>query len=737
MSHNNVFLNSKYASGFSPQVIPGLTLWLDAADRSTLTLSGSNITQWRDKSPNAFTVSNNGSNPPGTVLGAQFNNLPVVSFPSNSQMNVTMAIPNSNSRSLFYVARASSAGSSFVMPLGSLSTNGNESYFIPNATSTNFNALDRQGVITTCSFTYTGGSTQDTVFMLGAVAGTAGTINGNTQSITTSAPNFATASITYTISRSLYTRTWELGEMILFNVNLDTAQRQQVEAYLAWKWGLVGNLPTAHPYKTARLFTRPFNPLDIAGCQFWIDAADARTVTLSGNTVTGVADKSGNGRNLSNGNIFTYNQTLFNGKYPSFYNSSTGGLLGLNSSVSLAQPLTIFAMAQSETPNNTFAHIADSLNSGSRVVLYFWNSNSSFRTRLFAGGEIEDLSGPMTFVNSYVANTTASQIYINGALRTSGDIGSGALSGLVIASRFTTTEQSWRGHLCEVLIYSSVLSSSDRQQVENYLAEKWGLRSSLSTSNALRLYESLSPVFNPTLISNCSLWLDVADRSSLTLSGSSITGIVDKSGSGISVSVSTSRPTLNSSFANGLSAANFTGSQWFRGNFSSTYGGSNLAMFAVASVNSATTTNGRLLSLSTTGAFDVLSTNINILRPSGTQGVAVFRGSVYSTASVSGYNTPFMMANVVDGASTTIHINGALGASNASSGSFSINNFGVAYLADYGGTADTAYWIGNISEVIFYLGAITPQTRQRIEAYLSKKWNIALPTTHPYYTIPV
>jgi hypothetical protein len=160
-------------------------------------------------------------------------------------------------------------------------------------------------------------------------------------------------------------------------------------------------------------------------------------------------------------------------------------------------------------------------------------------------------------------------------------------------------------------------------------------------------------------------------------------------------------------------------------------------MFTVASVNSATSTNGRLLSLATAGAFDVFSTNAGILRPGGTQGVAILRAAVFGTSSVSGYNTPFIMANVYDGASVTIHINGASGSSNASSGSFSINSFGVAYLADYGGTDDTAYWIGNISEVIFYLGAITPQIRQRIEAYLSRKWKITLPTTHPYYSTPV
>jgi hypothetical protein len=28
-------------------------------------------------------------------------------------------------------------------------------------------------------------------------------------------------------------------------------QQQQVEGYLAWKWGLVGNLPATHPFKNA------------------------------------------------------------------------------------------------------------------------------------------------------------------------------------------------------------------------------------------------------------------------------------------------------------------------------------------------------------------------------------------------------------------------------------------------------------------------------------------------------
>jgi hypothetical protein len=38
------------STGFNPKSISGLALWLDASDVSTITLNGSNVSQWRDKS---------------------------------------------------------------------------------------------------------------------------------------------------------------------------------------------------------------------------------------------------------------------------------------------------------------------------------------------------------------------------------------------------------------------------------------------------------------------------------------------------------------------------------------------------------------------------------------------------------------------------------------------------------------------------------------------------------------
>jgi hypothetical protein len=40
-------------------------------------------------------------------------------------------------------------------------------------------------------------------------------------------------------------------EIVIYGTALSPSQIQQVEGYLAWKWGLVQNLPAAHPYKKA------------------------------------------------------------------------------------------------------------------------------------------------------------------------------------------------------------------------------------------------------------------------------------------------------------------------------------------------------------------------------------------------------------------------------------------------------------------------------------------------------
>ena len=50
------------------------------------------------------------------------------------------------------------------------------------------------------------------------------------------------------------TRGWrgKMGEIIMLQSEPTLADRQKIEGYLAWKWGLNANLPADHPYKNER-----------------------------------------------------------------------------------------------------------------------------------------------------------------------------------------------------------------------------------------------------------------------------------------------------------------------------------------------------------------------------------------------------------------------------------------------------------------------------------------------------
>jgi hypothetical protein len=45
--------------------------------------------------------------------------------------------------------------------------------------------------------------------------------------------------------------TYQIYELLLYDSYLTQTDQQKVEGYLAWKWGMQGNLPSDHPYKNA------------------------------------------------------------------------------------------------------------------------------------------------------------------------------------------------------------------------------------------------------------------------------------------------------------------------------------------------------------------------------------------------------------------------------------------------------------------------------------------------------
>jgi hypothetical protein len=55
----------------------------------------------------------------------------------------------------------------------------------------------------------------------------------------------------------------------------------------------------------------------------------------------------------------------------------------------------------------------------------------------------------------------------------------------------------YAGTMCEVLVYSSILSTTDRQSIEGYLAWKWGFNSSLPPSHPY--YSVQGPIYTPVI----------------------------------------------------------------------------------------------------------------------------------------------------------------------------------------------------------------------------------------------
>ena len=48
-----------------------------------------------------------------------------------------------------------------------------------------------------------------------------------------------------------YATNGQIAEYVGYSYPLGSFQQQQIEGYLAWKWGLQGSLPASHPFKNA------------------------------------------------------------------------------------------------------------------------------------------------------------------------------------------------------------------------------------------------------------------------------------------------------------------------------------------------------------------------------------------------------------------------------------------------------------------------------------------------------
>jgi hypothetical protein len=215
-------------------------------------------------------------------------------------------------------------------------------------------------------------------------------------------------------------------------------------------------------------------PLSISGLAGWWDASDASTFTYSsGSVVSQWNDKSGNARHASQSTVA--NQPVRNGTQNG---QATVVFDGTNDylatpSFTLAQPLTMIVACNMDASANTHNLISSI---GGSLQLY----QPSVATQMgMYAGSVTGVGGLSTYApHVWVAefNSATSKLYQNGADKGTVDPGTlGTTTGVYIgAERGLSGGWGMKGPIFEVLLYNRVLTTTERQQIEMYLKQKWG-----------------------------------------------------------------------------------------------------------------------------------------------------------------------------------------------------------------------------------------------------------------------
>ena len=512
-------------SFFSPTQISGCQLWLDAADQNTLTLSGTRVTQWRDKSGNGtiMTVST------GTPSLTNFNGLSSIYFNGSSRLqslNYTRLAGASNIN-WFVVANIVNVNLNYGLLIGTLYSSNffsqNTLYVHSNTLLNFFRRVAGSGATSLSTAlsagAFIGGSSVNFTNGVHTVARN-GTVNtgtgGPTGTQDSTAVNLYIGNDNYPGDAFI---TGTISECLLYTSNLTISQRQQIEGYLAWKWGLQGSLPANHPFKNSPippLLNPPrslvaikssvWQPTQISGCQLWLDAADRNTVTLSGTNVTQWGDKSGTNQNAIQ-NV--------NGRYPSYTRQingnpvitmSSSGTTMFVSNFTVTQPPTVIVVWQkfgTSGANMFFIEQGPNLNTspGFYISSGNWDAfgvRSASSHQQFYDTNLPTQSGGInnsfnttgtTFL--YVGQVSPNLWRLNGSSRnTTTTVNSGSPSGALTAQLNINSrnQSSVFGNIlyCEIIIYNGNIALQNIQQIEGYLAWKWGLQGNLPATHPFK-----------------------------------------------------------------------------------------------------------------------------------------------------------------------------------------------------------------------------------------------------------
>ena len=459
-------------------------LWLDAADPSTITLNGSTVSQWRDKSGNGNHANQAvAANQPEIGVFTQ-NGLSLITVRNRAKF---MSVTNSPNMLMGFgvVNIRNTTSLSDILVIGSTSSNTHEFFIRNGAPQISFDGLgSTKGKYNIDGGAFSGFAEDHTASSLGCH------IWGGVFESSNSLNNIISRSGGVPVS-SIGA---DVGEILWFSSELSNTDRQKLEGYLAWKWGTVANLPSNHPYRydgTLFGYSRLWTPAEISTA-LWLDAADDSTITLNGSTVSQWRDKSRNGRHVNQPTASkqpTYTLAGQNGLNVLSFDGNQRSLFASSSTINLLQPFSRFFAGQFLVKNNQSV-VLDSDTNNTQCVFYNGEVGTSW---VVANGIAPNFSsysyGTRDFLNHqhfHIVNGAESYWGLDGS-NPAGPLngGPGTQAGIRIGHVRTELSPSYafNGRVFEIVLVSGIINTQDRQKLEGYLAWKWGTVASLPSNH--------------------------------------------------------------------------------------------------------------------------------------------------------------------------------------------------------------------------------------------------------------
>lgn len=225
-----------------------------------------------------------------------------------------------------------------------------------------------------------------------------------------------------------------------------------------------------------------FQPKDISGLEIWLDASDSATLfdassggSLPANNVDirRWEDKSGNNRHFtkSSGGVPNRQTSVVNSRDAVRFRGVSETLIRTNGTLSASNMKNLFFV--SRTSDTQYVFLASSSTNGA----YFDATQNNTGNPLGGDGGTVD-TYRVNGVN--ISKTRAALLTARGSTT---NILSLIGMNLSNVASWTNIEFNYRwgsfdvsdGYACELLIYSSIFSTTNRDRIERYLANKWGV----------------------------------------------------------------------------------------------------------------------------------------------------------------------------------------------------------------------------------------------------------------------